>query len=156
DTMANLTVTLEVLLHLDFALSEVSRELPAEGPLRELNAVWTRAARSRLDMFYLTYPHLGVAVQGLFIAHTVSAPARQSLQAMLEDEVIGDSVYAHALATVNDLYSRLLKDAHRRLHPTLLDTLREVPLFAELPEAALTRLAGGAQRRRYRAGEAVV
>src|SRR5262249_51411807 len=111
---------------------------------------------SRLDMFYLTYPHLGVAVQGLFIAHTVSATARQSLQAMLEDEVIGDSVYAHALATVNDLYSRLLKDAHRRLHPTPLDTLREVPLFAVLPEAALPRLAGGAQRRRYRAGEAVV
>src|SRR5262249_29596435 len=70
DTMANLTVTLEVLLHLDFALGEVSLELPSDGPLRELNAAWTRAARSRLDTFYKTYPHLGVAVQGLFIAHT--------------------------------------------------------------------------------------
>src|SRR5262249_11916282 len=156
DTMANLTVTLEVLLHLDFALSEVSRELPPEGPLRELNVAWTRAARGRLDTFYKTYPHLGVAVPGLFIAPTLSATARQALQAMLEDEVIGDSVYAHALSTVDDLYSRLLQDAQRRLHPTLIDTLREVPLFAELPEAALTRLAGGAQRQRYRAGEAMV
>src|SRR5262249_57645747 len=65
-------------------------------------------------------------------------------------------VYTHALSTVDDLYSRLLQDAQRRLHPTLIDTLRAVPLFAELPEAALTRLAGGVRRQRYRAGEAVV
>src|SRR5262249_10884816 len=88
--------------------------------------------------------------------HTVSATTRQSLQAMLESEVIGDSVYAHALSTVDDLYSRLLQDAQRRLHPTLLDTLREVPLFVDLPEAALTRLGVGARRQRSRAVEAVV
>jgi CRP-like cAMP-binding protein len=156
DTMANLAVTLEVLLHFDFALSQVSQGLPSDGPLRELNTLWTRAARSRLDIFYKTHPHLGVAVQGLFIAHTVSATARQSLQAMLEGEVIGDGVYTHALSTVDNLYSTLLQDAQRRLHPTLIDTLREVPLFAALPEAALTRLAEGARRQRYRAGEAVV
>jgi hypothetical protein len=75
---------------------------------------------------------------------------------MLEDEVIGDSVYAHALSTVDGLYSALLQDAQRRLHPTLMDTLRQVPLFTDLPQAALTRLAGGARRRRYRTGEAVV
>ena len=154
--MANLAVTLEVLLHFDFALSQVSQSLPSDGPLRELNALWTRAARSRLDIFYKTHPHLGVAVQGLFIAHTVSATARQSLQAMLEGEVIGDGVYTHALSTVDSLYSTLLQDAQRRLHPTLIDTLREVPLFTALPEAALARLAEGARRQRYRAGEAVV
>jgi Na+:H+ antiporter len=156
DTMVELTVTLEILLHLDFALSQVSRDLPSEGPLQELNAAWTRAARSRLDTFYKTYPHMGVAVQGLFIAHTVSATARQSLQTMLEGEVIGDSVYTHALSTVDGLYNTLLQDAQRRLHPTLIDTLREVPLFVALPEAVLTQLAEGARRQRFEAGEAVV
>ncbi len=156
NSVANLTVTLEVLLHLDFALAQVSQDLPPEGPLRELNATWTRAARSRLDVFYRTYPHMGVAVQGLFIAHTVSATARQSLQAMMEGEVIGDSVYAHALSTVDRLYSTLLQDARRRLNPTLMDILREVPLFEALPEAALTQLAEGARRQRHTAGEAVV
>src|SRR5262249_21149100 len=156
DTMGELTVTLEVLLHLDFALNQVSRELPSEGPLQDLNAAWTRAARSRLDMFYKTYPHLGVAVQELFIAHTVAATARQSLQTMRDGDVIGDSVYTHALATVDGLHSTLLQDAQRRLHPTLMETLRVVPLFVALPEAALAQLAEGARRQRYAAGEAVV
>ncbi|MHB2017232.1 MAG: cation:proton antiporter [Candidatus Xenobia bacterium] len=152
----DLGVSFETLLHLDFALEEVGQEIDEHAEARALLHAWKHAARHQLEEFYRAVPHLGVAVQSQFVAHSVGASARHALQELAEASVISDAVLARAVGTVEEIHHDLVADSRRRLHPTLAELLASVPLFHSLPESGMELLVQSVQLRQYPPGSVIV
>ncbi|HUK86391.1 MAG TPA: cation:proton antiporter [Terriglobales bacterium] len=155
-SVQDLATTFEILLHLEFGLSEAERALDQEGEAAGLLRRWKHAAHGKLEEFYKAVPHLGVAVQSQFMARSVGASSRHALEELAEADVISDAVYARALDMVDHLHADVLQDARRRLHPSLADLLASIPLFQGLPQSGMEMLLGRVRVNHHPAGSAVV
>lgn len=154
--LPSLAVKLEILLHLDFGLNLTEGTLSEGSTARDLTALWKKDARKKLDEFYKTYPHMGMAVQSEFVARRVDMSARHALNDMRESGIISNTVHIKASAHIREIYQNLMKESSRMMNPTLRDLLAQIPLFMNLPENALSKIEEKALHHRYAAGTVVV
>lgn len=143
---------LEFWLHMDFALADPT--LPLSPQARELREHWSAQTAERLQQFYAAYPNLGLGVQTLFLARTVSASAENSLEELLHAGVIGTPVYAKATASLAELHQELLEESQKRINISFRNLLLGVPLFEGLPANLVDLVEKEAVYHRLVAGEA--
>jgi len=150
-----LTMVLEVMLHLKFAIEEALHEVTHEEA-RNIGKHWLELAKKQLEDFYKNYPYYGTSVQTFFIANTVCASSEKTINHLLEASIISGSVYSKAKENVEDAHYEAIESGKKFLNPSTSYLLSRVPLFKDLPELAIEGLADEAQRQSFKAGHDVV
>lgn len=151
----SLTTTLEVLLHLRFALEEAA-DKTANNTAKELCGKWIEEAKNDLEEFYKLYTHFGAAVQSFFIANTINASSEAMLNDFHETSIISGAVFTRVQEDIENAHVKALAEAHKLLRPSTAYLLSRVPLFAGLPDEAVHRFASGAKNHVFKAGQAIV
>jgi CPA1 family monovalent cation:H+ antiporter len=151
DRVTDLELNMEVLLHLHIGLEAAPDET---FPLvQELRQNWTDAARRQLDDLQLAHPDIVTAVQSTYLAHTLNASVRRSLDELLSTEVINSTIFARACSDLQKFQAELLEASGRLLRLSYREILQRVPLFAALPEPMVTQIESWSKRRSLAAGE---
>jgi CPA1 family monovalent cation:H+ antiporter len=150
--MRQQAMVFEVLLHLELAMRKAGVSIAEGSELGRIHRAWLQTSRQRLDEFFKSYPHLGLAVQSRFIASSFLASSRRVLADMVGSGLISEAVSVRALSLVNEVHLDLQRDAEKRLEPSLSELLAHVPLFRHLPPQARDLIEAHGIRQRYPAG----
>lgn len=138
--LRRLTVRLEVLLHLKFALEEAVAA-PHSAPVDALAGKWLQDVDQELQNFYRAYPHYGTAVQSFFIADTIRARSRKLIQQLFDASIISGAVRAKAENQVRVAHELAASEAGLLMRPTRAYLVGRVPIFKELPKIAIKKIA---------------
>ena len=141
-----LTIRLETLLHLRFAIEESVADISDDTTL-EINKRWKESVDSHIQDFYQIYPHYAAIVQAQFISNATRARSEKSLRALFDIGIISPSVFAKANAAFTEVYRTSFYEAQQLVRPSAVYLLARVPLFNLLPRVALRTLADSMKSR---------
>ena len=137
--LQRLTVRLEVLLHLKFALEEtVSTSRPSA--VAGLAERWLKDADQVLQNFYRAYPHYGSAVQSFFIADTIRARSTKVIQQLFDAAIISGAVRSKAEQQIRSAHDQAASEARNLMRPTRGYLVGRVPMFKDLPKIAIKKI----------------
>lgn len=149
--MKHLATTLETYLHMKLALIELH-----DPSLKTISQLWQNDLETKIERFHRLYPLRSSAIQAQFIANTAATSSEAHMSSLLQSQIISGSVFSRALQTIHVAHQQGEREARLLLTPSLPFLLHRVPIFASLPQEALTELASRAKRVSLAHGQYVV